>query len=212
MNPYQPPHFGYPQQGHGAPPGYGYGGPPPPYPIQGIVSLATPTIGLLGARAALPVLMRAVGSFIPWSEGLSKGYEALRGLLGMAAIACFLFWFVRLYSWVRATRAPTAFTNTMAVVWWFIPFGNFVMPCIVVQDAWKKAGFPSGAVVAIWWVGYMFATFWTSYLGFAEALHWHPFSPGVGQALGWLFTLSQVIAYGLLAYIVQELTKRAKAG
>ncbi len=186
-----------------------------PVSIDGIVGIAKPLLAVLGMRAALPIVLRFVPVYQLVGDPQLAGtaIEGLKGLLGLTAIILYLVWFGRMYSWVRATRGGTRFSNGMAIGGWFIPLANAVLPYLALRDAWRRgANDEQGWLVAAWWLSYLAATL----LGVLFSAGLHHILPSdihtaraIGEALSWAFVLSQIAAWGLLFYFVRELTRRA---
>jgi hypothetical protein len=196
------------------------GAPPQAALIAGIEGIAKPTLALLGLRAALPVFFY----FLPYGlfgdprvGAMIK--EGIRGLVTLLAIIFFLIWFARVYAWIRAARGGTRFSTGMAIGGWFIPFANFVLPYMAVRDAWKRgANDENGFLVAIWWASYLLTIFLAMFYSVLDAVPGMIFgSMGAGAAnamltgISWTYILAQIGAYGLLFFIVQQLTRRAAA-
>ncbi len=184
--------------------------------IPSIASAGQTALVFLGIRAALPLVFR----FVPLGRafGDPQTYllvtDGLRGLLGLIALICYFVWFARVYTWVRATRGGARFSNAMAIGGWFIPFAQFAIPYMALRDAWRRgAGDENGYLVAIWWVCYLIALFLQLFFsaGPSMLVSLGPAANTVLPILSWSYTLTQIAAWGLLAWFVQQLTARATA-
>lgn len=85
------------------------------------------------------------------------------------AVVAFCVWLHRVTANLPALAASELrFTPAWAVGWWFVPLANLVVPMLVMMEAWKasdpRAGatdraarsrLPAGAVIPIWWAGWM---------------------------------------------------------
>jgi len=216
-NPYQPPYQGQPPPQYGYPgqqPGYpgqypGYG--PAPFSIEGIVSASKPAMALLAMRAALPLLYRALGA-VGLGFGAAAG-DGIKTLLGFAALIAFFVWFARAYAWVRATRGGTQYSTGLAIGGWFIPFANFVLPYLAMRDLWRRAmNDENGHLVVLWWLGYMASTIIAGVFSFMQSGVAIGGSATVWNLVGWVGTLAQIVGYGMLAYLIQQVSERSKRG
>jgi hypothetical protein len=182
--------------------------------IPSIASAGKIALVFLGIRAALPLIFRFVplGAAFSSLETSRLFFDGTRGLVGLVALICYFIWFARLYTWVRATRGGTRFSNAMAIGGWFIPFAQIAIPYMALRDAWRRgANDENGFLVAIWWICYLLAIVLQLFFSAAPQL-----MPSFGDAaktvfpiLSWSYTLTQIVAWGLLAWFVQVLTARA---
>lgn len=217
----------YPGPGPYAPPAYPGSGPmpgpgmpagqPPAGLVESITSISKVALAFIGLRLALPIIFRFVpiGRMLP-VESASVIMNGVKGLAALLAIIFYLVWFSRIYTFIRATRGETRYSNGMAVGGWFIPFANFVMPYLALRDAWRRgANDENGFLVAAWWLCYILATmlemFWSVAPQMLAGKIDIETSRTVFPALGWLGLLAQLGAWGLLGFFVQNLTARASA-
>lgn len=176
-------------------------------------SMAGPATIVLAIRAALPVLFYLL-SMVGVSLGSFQVYNGIRGLLTFVGVVLYLVWFARAYNWLRAARGGTAYSTGLAVGGWFIPLANFVLPVLAQSDAWKRAHGSSSPLPVVWWLSYLL----TMFLGMFEAANLAlngklmPFEMHTANtiytALYWLGFVGQIVAYGLWAHIVREITAR----
>jgi hypothetical protein len=162
----------------------------------------------LGARAALPLVFRSLGM-----AGIHFGsivvYDGIRGVFSLAAIVAYLFWFSKFYNWVRQARGGTAYSTGYAIGAWFIPFVNFVVPYRALKDGATKTFGAPVPMVDLWWAAYLTVMFLNIFFAAFDA-GLDVGSDGLLNALSWLLTLSQVVAYGAWAKLVSELTARTR--
>lgn len=210
-NPYQQPAY---SQGH---PRQSAGGAVPAGLTESIASAGKLALAFIGFRLAIPLVFRFVpiGRMLPL-ESAAAIMSGIKGLAGLLALIFYFVWFARMYSWVRAARGGTRFSNGMAIGGWFIPFANFAIPYMALRDAWRRAANDeNGYLVAIWWLSYIVAMvlemFWSSQG--ARLLGGNGMSietmNSILSGLSWLTLLAQLGAWGLLGYFVQTLTQRA---
>jgi DNA-directed RNA polymerase subunit RPC12/RpoP len=119
-----------------------------------------------GEAAAVPRIqfMDVVGGMI----------SLLYNLVSLGTSVVFLVWFHRAYSnLVPLGAARLRQSPGLALAFWFIPFANFVMPALAVQDMWRNSDpdpqrsaadvRPSGLVRA-WWGMWLLANLLSSAL------------------------------------------------
>lgn len=202
-----------PQPGYPAAP---YAGAQSPASTDGIAGAAKAVVALAGARAALPVIFYVVplGRLLP-PQLAHSAIDGLKGLVGLAALIAYFVWFSRFYSWVRAARGGTKYSNGLAIGGWFIPFANFVMPYLALRDAARRgANDDGGGLVPLWWLSYLGATF----LAVVEAviIQVQPQTGNVDlmntiwKGMFWSQFLLQIVTWGLLAHLVTRFSKHAK--
>jgi hypothetical protein len=183
-----------------------------------VQAVATTTIAVLAVRAGLPVASYVIG-FVVGPSDFWRVYRGLRELCGLVGIALYLVWFARFYTWVREVRGGTAFSTAFAVGGWFIPFLNFFIPYVALKDAVVRMNSPrttavgirldgSAPEVALWWSAFMV----TVVLNIVLAVPPLFLALGpVASVVSMVLMVSQVMAYGLLAWIVRSLTLRCSA-
>jgi hypothetical protein len=159
---------------------------------EDVAKAAVPALVLLGIRAALPLIYYVMPIPIPFfSTGLS-----------LVALIFYFLWFAKLYDWVRANRGGTRFSNGMAIGGWFIPFANLAIPYMALRDAWRRAtNNEGGGMVDAWWAAFVISSL-LPYLAV------HVVTGDNAFLLYWVGLLTELAAWGLLALIVQTLTKR----
>jgi hypothetical protein len=185
---------------------------------EDIRSIAGPTIIVLAVRAATPVLFYLLG-MVGVGLGPPIVYEGIRGVLSFAGVVLYFVWFARVYNWLRAARGGTSFSTGLAIGGWFIPVANLVLPFLGLNDAWKRAHGSGSPLVLLWWIAYLIATATsvTHSIVFASGSYALPVGQEdlyhtMFQVLGWSKLGSQIVAYGLWAHIVREITTRVTSG
>ena len=90
-------------------------------------------------------------------------------LLGIAVFVLLIIWLWRAYSNTRVFgAAPWRFGRGWTIGAWFIPFANFVIPKMLINDAWRGADrdapgnprwrkLPVTAIVTLWWFSFVIA-------------------------------------------------------
>jgi protein involved in temperature-dependent protein secretion len=189
-------------------PGFAPGGQASPA-AESIRSIGGTTVTVLYARAAIPLIFRLLGA-IGFGFGAAWMYELLRNGLALAGIILYFVWFSRFYGWVRAQRGGTAYSTGFAIGSWFIPFANFVMPYLALNDAAKRTLGQAAPIVGAWWACYLVSTLLAIFFSVTAGGPLPFDNIAVLEALSWLSTLTQIGAYGLLAMIVKDLTARVQ--
>ena len=99
------------------------------------------------------------------------GGSVLGALVGVCCVVSFLVWFSRSYRNLRALGAEgLEYSPGVAVGWWFVPVVNCWKPFRVAVEIWRasdpttpksdlasRAGMPTPALLAIWWMGWLTA-------------------------------------------------------
>ncbi len=92
-------------------------------------------------------------------------------MLGIAVFVLLIIWLWRAYSNTRVFgAAPWRFGRGWTIGAWFIPFANFVIPKMLINDAWRGADrdapgnpqwrkLPVAAIITLWWFSYVIAVF-----------------------------------------------------
>lgn len=176
---------------------------------------------LLLVRAAMPPFFWVVGFVLGGLVGILA--RVLNPLVSLAIGVLLLIWLHRLYT---ARQAQLSWSPGMAVGAWFIPVANFILPALVIRDAWKAVRGPEGSgVVFLWWL------FWLLEIGLrtmyalgmtmsrevgnrSEALmHIGPATFPVPSVLMSVMPFASLIialgAYGLLWHIVHQINEKA---
>lgn len=103
----------------------------------------------------------AVSTFYPGAIGAVVWVGSLAFL---ATAVCWLVWQVRAHENVWAVPGLPAPTHKpgMAVIWWFIPFANLVMPYVCVRElstvsAARAGSTPRRGLPVVWWVLFLAA-------------------------------------------------------
>ncbi|MDP1919990.1 MAG: DUF4328 domain-containing protein [Myxococcales bacterium] len=158
---------------------------------------------LLGASAALPVVLRVLPS-IPYAGMVAT-------LLQFVGVIVFLMW---LHATTRylGTSVPTRFSPGMAVGGWFIPFANFVLPALSFGDVYKRSTGRSAGLVGLWWALYLVSTVLTGVSGTMGAQYAGSSGATVLMAVSWLNLIVHTGAFGLWAFLVKESTQPSVAG
>lgn len=185
--------------------------------VESIAGISKVALAFIGLRLALPILFRFVPvyQFLPVDDPFAI-MNGVKGVVGLLAIIFYLVWFSRVYTFIRATRGGTKYSNGMAIGGWFIPFANFVMPYLALRDAWRRgANDDSGFLVGVWWLCYILATalemFWSVGQRLLDNLFDSETTNSLFLTFGWVGLLAQIGAWGLLGFFVQNLTARATA-
>jgi len=99
------------------------------------------------------------------------GGSFLAALVGAGCVISFLVWFSRSYRNLRALGAEgLEYSPGVAIGWWFVPVVNCWKPFRVAVEIWRgsdpmamkndlasRAGMPTPALLAIWWMGWLTA-------------------------------------------------------
>lgn len=128
------------------------------------------TLGIAGALGAVAFLQDLTGFGIldaaaagTLTEADADAFDSLFATIGQAQLVAYLACAVAFLAWLsrsvdnveRLGGGKPAFTPTMSIVWWFIPFANFVMPYQVVADLYRRMA-PveriSTLIVLGWWL------------------------------------------------------------
>jgi len=180
-----------------------------------------PALVLIGLRAALPAIFWVfpLSRFIPFESGemYRLAHAGIEGFFSLLALIFYFIWFAKMYSWVRANRGGTQYSNGMAIGGWFIPFANFVIPYKAMRDAWRRANNDENSILVVgWWLTYLL-TIVASYVDSSfEVLFLNrdldiDLINLINTLLYWGSFLLQATTWGLLALMVQTLTKRITA-
>jgi hypothetical protein len=115
-------------------------------------------LGALGLR-----LLYSLSFFVMPREVLREMSGGLRQTMasGFNAVMVIttMVWLGLLFSGIRKSGQRTAWSPALAVFSFLIPFANFVMPALAVQQAWKvRAPNKSVAIVWAWWGVYVVYT------------------------------------------------------
>jgi hypothetical protein len=95
-----------------------------------------------------------------------------------------------------------------SVLWWFVPFANFVMPYRVHVDLQRTFAPGAGSIVGLWWGSYLGANFFTQFVSVSTANPTTPAEFTSGLAW-WILTDVATIASALLA---MRMVLRLQAG
>lgn len=99
------------------------------------------------------------------------GGSFFAALVGAGCVISFVVWFSRSYRNLRALGAEgLEYSPAVAVAWWFVPVVNCWKPFRVALEIWRasdptavkndlasRAGMPTPALFAIWWMGWLTA-------------------------------------------------------
>lgn len=181
-----------------------------------------PAVALLAAAAGLrPLLwvLAQVGVFVPYSQHI----VTVLGLAGVVATLVFV------HGAFTAMRGRTSFSPGMTVGAWFIPVANLVLPALVLRDGWRTANGRGGNLAFLWMIAWWFTTALTVLgslgLQFVSS-GGGPVAvvigsnrlfdvPGMsietlGLAYGLFALVVHVLAYGVLAHLVNGIGRAAK--
>ena len=131
------------------------------------------TLGVAGALGAIALLQDLTGFGVldaavagTLTTADAEAFDTLFGNIGLAQSAAYVACAVAFLAWLsrsvdnveRLGGGKPAFTPTMSIVWWFVPFANFVMPHQIVADLYRRmapAERISSAIVLGWWVFFL---------------------------------------------------------
>ncbi|HZO13284.1 MAG TPA: DUF4328 domain-containing protein [Polyangiaceae bacterium] len=205
----QMPHqYPYPPQ-----PGYA----PNPYAAPVAAPVAQPSgFGMavtimLAIVASYPLLTYVVWPLVPTDAFMTVRMVLLgiKSLLTLIAAIMFLVLLHRAYTTLRARGAALRYTPGMAVGCWFIPFANFVMPCIAVGDAYRAATGKSSGLVVGWWLLYMLSIPLSMLLQMSGP---QLVGSGMAQVLNIISPISMLVhiaAFGLWALVARGIANAA---
>ncbi len=151
----------------------------PPSSRPGGTALAIVGLCVVAAAASLVCAGEA------WTAGLSDVPEFdsfAAGVQTFSELGCALVTLYWLASGLRQVRDAGAERLAVgplgAVLWWFVPLANLVMPAKAVAELRKAAIHPRNweAVPGAWWI-WLWWAFWLA-AGFANALFWRASSSG----------------------------------
>lgn len=166
---------------------------------------------MLGIVASYPLLTYVVWPLVPNDAFMTVRMVLLgiKSLLTLVAVIMFLVLVHRVYTTLRTRGVALRYTPGMAVGCWFIPFANFVMPCIAVRDAYTAATGKSSGIVVGWWLLYMLSIPLSMLLQLSPQL---VVGSGMGQVLNIISpisTLVHIAAFGLWALVARALANVA---
>jgi hypothetical protein len=120
----------------------------------------------LGMKVMNPMFARGLRG----SDAVRTFFQAQRGvgnLLTIIVIVLFMIWLRSEVVALRTTGAPIKTTPLMAILGWFIPFANFVLPLLSTRDVYKhRLPRSSGVLPIFWWLSYIALTISTVVSGF----------------------------------------------
>ena len=134
--------------------------------ITGIVAIAR---GASDAEWQVRLFLPAEGSsaqpaFSTFYPGAIGTVVWVGSLAFLATAVCWLVWQARAHENVWAVPGLPAPTRTpgMAVIWWFIPFANLVMPYVCVRElatisAARAGSTPRRGLPGVWWALFLAA-------------------------------------------------------
>lgn len=180
-------------------------------PVAAARRLGPTVVILLGARAAFPILRRAVMAAMPRDYGtIRTAASVLSGIASVLGLVAFIFFLIWLYRTVVALRArgeATRFSPGFTVGGWFIPFANFALPPMAIADAWRRITRSGAGLIGAWWAAYLLFIVVDGVNGVMMNSHGISFKPWLIQSVSWLGLLSTMGAYGLWAYLVRRMSQ-----
>lgn len=134
----------------------GFARPPGSVGVQSTRGLATALSVLVPMVAVLSLLGVALDPMEIRVEDqqttLFQGWMGvLTSIVWVAAAAVALTWAYRVVANARLVGDPTRPSPGWAVGSWFIPLANYVLPFLVLKEAWTKSRVGYMAVFALWW-------------------------------------------------------------
>jgi hypothetical protein len=140
------------------------------WPARIVVGLLAATIALDIAAVVLDVryhdLVARLNRFDLSALGPAEDAQTLQGDMAVAEVALlvitaifFLVWFHRAYKNLGALGvARLRWSTEWAVIWWFVPFLNFVRPKQIADDTWRGSGPEQPAIPwyhTLWWLAFV---------------------------------------------------------
>ena len=127
------------------------------------------------------------------------------------AATMFLRWQVRCSMNLQALGTSNQrFSPSTGVVWWFVPIANFVIPCSVVAEIWRRShpnaksngegnqrGGPKSILVPTWWLTWLISTF----IGLPVQNSGDPSTSSLVA-----YALTYLIALVLVIVLIQQIT------
>ncbi len=120
-------------------------------------------LGAIGVRIAFslfllvatPALARAIRSAHAFGT-VMQGVAVVRTVLIVLIVLLTMLWLRSEVVALRATSAQTKTTPLMAILGWFIPFANVVLPCLAAREVFRlRLPRSSGALPILWWISYV---------------------------------------------------------
>lgn len=150
-------------------------------------------------RAGLPILS-FLTSFVFYMGGL---FHSLEMLVTLAMMVMLFIWQYRI---LDARRGQTRYTPGLAIAVWFIPFVNFIVPPMVMNDVWKSTRQDENVgLITAWWIAWLaqIAVFMSPGLLY----RFTEFMPPV--VYGLFAVMIGVTTHGLLWLIVRKINEKA---
>ena len=145
----------------------------PPVPFVSAHTRAMGAIGFLALSMVFSLLTISIvhDYFFVGFPPVVLGGSFFAALVGAGCVISFLVWFSRSYRNLRALGAEgLEYSPGVAVGWWFVPVVNCWKPFRVALEIWRasdptaikndlasRAGMPTPALLAIWWMGWLTA-------------------------------------------------------
>ena len=145
----------------------------PPVPFVSAHTRAMVAIGFLALSMVVSLLTISIvhDYFFVGFPPVVLGGSFFAALVGAGCVISFLVWFSRSYRNLRALGAEgLEYSPGVAVGWWFVPVVNCWKPFRVALEIWRasdptaikndlasRAGMPTPALLAIWWMGWLTA-------------------------------------------------------
>ena len=155
------------------------------------------------------------------NPGQSSGLSSLAGFIGIAALVLLIVWMWRSAHNARALgRTGARLSPGWAIGAWFIPFANFVIPVLIMQDLWRGAtpstprGDPTWRsakgswLIGVWWAAWLVSLlrFGASNAGLHDAASLDDIQNSNTVAL--VGVVATAIAAVLAAFVVWTLSRR----
>jgi hypothetical protein len=159
-------------------------------------------MSIFGAVAVLSLTTRLWIGSLPL--GVARLYAPGRSFVIFVGIIFYLVWLHRV---TAAFKGQSRFTPGMAVGSWFIPFYNFVAPCLSLADVWRRVmGGQHAWLPGVWWATYLAFIVLNGVYSNAAVLQFRP-----PAALGWAFFAVTVISMSSWAFMLQQISARPNA-
>ena len=125
--------------------------------------LGKAVLGVIGLRLALVPLFFGVNRVLVSTR---PGFHVIRNVVAgerilallstMLVAVLFMIWVRSEIVALRQVGIQTKTTPLMAILGWFIPFANFVLPLLGVREVYKyRLPRSSGALPIAWWIAYL---------------------------------------------------------
>lgn len=172
--------------------------------LQGIGGFLS---ALILGMIAWPIVMRIAGGLFYSIVGPSA-MNGLHSLLSLTTTVTLIVWSYRLFAGLPGKRD---WSPAMAVLAWFIPVANFVLPGLVMRSGWRAvSGGQGGGLALLWWALHLLTIGFSLFFSGLGPMLVEPVQAATFfMAMSWLSTFTTLAAYGLLLFIVKDVTRKA---